>query len=158
MKKILKIIGILVLLIVIAVSIFILTFEPQQYSDFGVFTNLRTYVITTLKDYNATERPITQDFSEFTLAISFPFNKVFGSDVIAVPLQSFESDTLGVATISQFEVPPGSAYYRDFTLHIRPQYGLQSTCLSYRFHEACTGNTGDVLNGLFQSRQGQHPP
>ncbi len=64
---------------------------------------------------NRNERPITQDFTEFTLAVSFPFNKVFGSDVIAVPLQSFESDTLGVATISQFEVPPDSSYYRDFT-------------------------------------------
>ena len=72
MKKIFKIIGILVVLIVIAVSIFILTFEPKKYSDFGVFTDLRTYVITTLKDYNATERPITQDLSEFCLARSSP--------------------------------------------------------------------------------------
>lgn len=142
MKKILKIIGILAVLIVIAVSIFILTFEPKQYSDFGVFTNLRTYVITKLKDYNATERPITQDFSEFTLALSFPFNKVFGSDVIAVPLQSFESDTLGVATISQFEVPPGSSYYRDFTLHIRPQYGFRAPVFHIDFMKPAPGTPG----------------
>jgi hypothetical protein len=142
MKKILKIIGILVVLIVIVVSIFILTFKPQQYSDFGIFTNLRTYVITTLKDYSATERPITQDFSEFTLAISFPFNKVFGSDVIAVPLQSFESDTLGVATISQFEVPPDSSYYRDFTLHIRPQYGLRAPVFHIDFMKPAPGTPG----------------
>jgi hypothetical protein len=142
MKKILKIIGILVVLIVIVVSIFIFTYQPKQYSDFGIFTSLRTYVITTLKDYNATERSITQEFSEFTLAISFPFNKVFGSDVIAVPLQSFESDMLGVATISQFEVPPDSSYYRDFTLHIRPQYGLRAPVFHIDFMKPAPGTPG----------------
>ena len=142
MKKILKITGVLVVLIVIVVSIFILTFKPEQYSDFDIFTNLRTHVITTLMDYNATERPITQDFSEFTLAISFPFNKVFGSDVIAVPLKSFESDTLGVATISQFEVPPNSSYYRDFTLHIRPQYGLRAPVFHIDFMKPAPGTPG----------------
>ncbi len=157
MKKIVKIIGILVVVIVIAVSIFILTFEPEQYSQLRCLYDLRTYVITTLKDYNATERPITQDFSEFTLAISFPFNKVFGSDVIAVPLQSFESDTLGVATISQFEVPPNSSYYRDFTLHIRPQYGLRAPVFHIDFMKPAPGTPGMCSMDFFQSRQGQHP-
>ena len=142
MKKIFKITGILAVLIIIVVSIFILTFKPQEYSDFGVFANLRTYVITTLMDYNATERPITQDFSEFTLAVSFPFNKVFGSDIIAVPLQSFESDALGVATISQFEVPPDSSYYRDFTLHIRPQYGFRAPVFHIDFMKPAPGTPG----------------
>ena len=142
MKKILKITGILAVLIIIVLIIFILTFTPKQYSDFDVFTNLRTDVIATLKDYRATERPITQDFSEFTLEISFPFNKVFGSDVIAVPLQSFESDTLGVATISQFEVPPDSSYYRDFTLHIRPQYGFRAPVFHIDFMKPAPGTPG----------------
>ena len=142
MKKILTITGILAALIVIVILIFVLTFKPQQYSDFDVFTNLRTYVITTLKDYNATERSVTQDFSEFTLDVSFPFNKVFGSDVIAVPLQSFESDTLGVATISQFEVPPNSSYYRDFTLHIRPQYGFRAPVFHIDFMKPAPGTPG----------------
>ena len=142
MKKTFKIIGILVVLVVLAVAVFIATYQPKQYSDFDIFTNLRTYVIATLKDYNATERPITQDFREFTLAISFPFNKVFGSDIIAVPLQSFESDRLGVATISQFEVPPDSSYYRDFTLHIRPQYGFRAPVFHIDFMKPAPGTPG----------------
>lgn len=142
MKKTLKIIGILALLVVGALAIFILTFKPPQYSDFGVFAGLRSHVIATLKDYRATERPITQDFREFTLSLSFPFNKIFGSDVIAVPLLSFESDTLGVATISQFEVPPGSSYYRDFTLHVRPQYGLRAPVFHIDLMKPAPGTPG----------------
>jgi hypothetical protein len=157
MKKILKIIGILVVLIVIVVSIFIFTYQPKQYSDFGIFTSLRTYVITTLKDYNATERSITQEFSEFTLAISFPFNKVFGSDVIAVPLQSFESDMLGVATISQFEVPPDSSYYRDFTLHIRPQYGLRAPVFHIDFMKPAPGTPGMCSMDFFNPNKDNIP-
>ena len=158
MKKTLKITGILAALIIIVLLIFILTFTPKQYSDFGVFTNLRTDVIATLKGYRATERPITQDFSEFTLALSFPFNKVFGSDVIAVPLKSFESDTLGVATISQFEVPPDSSYYRDFTLHIRPQYAFRAPVFHIDFMKPAPGTLGMCSMDFFNPDKENIPP
>ena len=146
--KIVKIIGIVLLLLIIAIGIFIATFQPPEYSDFEVYTNLRNYTTTLLKKYGATERPITRDFSELTLQLSFPFNKLFGSDVIAVPIKSFQNDKMGVATISQFQVPPGSDYYRDFTLHIRPAVWVKSPYFSHRFYETLTGNTGSLFDGL----------
>jgi hypothetical protein len=142
MKKAFKIIGVIILIIIVAVAIFILTYQPKEYSDFGVYTNLRNQVLVLLKEYGANERPITKEYEAFTLNISFPFNKVFGSDVIAIPLKSFQSDTLGVATISQFEVPPKSSYYRDFTFHVRPQYGIRSPVFHIDFMKPAPGTPG----------------
>jgi len=140
--KIVKIIGIVLLLLIIAIGIFIATFQPPEYSDFGVYTNLRNYTTDLLKKYGANERPITQEFSELTLQLSFPFNKLFGSDVIAVPIKSFQNEKMGVATISQFQVPPGSDYYRDFTLHIRPEYGLKAPIFHIDFMKPSPGTPG----------------
>jgi hypothetical protein len=140
--KIVKGIGIVLLLIIIAIAIFIATFKPKEYSDFGVYTNLRNYTVDLLKKYGANERPITQEFSDLTLKLSFPFNKLFGSDVIAVPIKSFQNDKMGVATISQFQVPPQSDYYRDFTLHIRPAYGLKAPIFHIDFMKPSPGTPG----------------
>ena len=104
--KVVKIIGIVLLLIIIVIAIFIATFKPKEYTDFGVYTNLRNYTIDLLKQYGANERPITQEFSDLAIKLSFPFNKLFGNDVIAVPIKSFQNNRMGVATISQFQVPP----------------------------------------------------
>ena len=149
MKKIFKITGAVILVIIGAAAIFILTFQPKKYSDFGVFANLRNHVLALLEEYKASERSITQDFSEFTLDLSFPYNKVFGSDVIAVPLKSFQNDKMAVATISQFEVPPKSSYYRDFTLNIRPRYGLKAPVLHTDFMKPAPGTSGLCIVDLF---------
>ena len=142
MKKAFKIIGLLLLVIIVAAAIFIATYQPPKYSDFGVFTNLRNQALSYLKEYQVSERPVTKYFKEFTLTLSLPFNKVFGSDVIAIPLKSFQSDKMGVATISQFEVPPKSSYYRDFTLHIRPQYGLRAPVFHIDLMKPSPGTPG----------------
>jgi hypothetical protein len=142
MKKAFKIIGILLLVSIAAAAIFIATYQPPKYSDFGVFTNLRNQALSYLKEYQVSERPVTKYFKEFTLTLSLPFNKVFGSDVIAIPLKSFQSDKMGVATISQFEVPPKSSYYRDFTLHIRPQYGLRAPVFHIDLMKPSPGTPG----------------
>ena len=149
MKKTLMIIGAVLLVIIIIAIIFIVTYQPKKYSDFGVFTNLRNQVLTLLKEYKAKERPITKDFSKFTLDLSFPYNKVFGSDVIAVPLKSFHNDKMAVVTISQFEVPPKSSYYRDFTLHIRPHYGLRAPVLHIDFMKPALGTSGLCVMDFF---------
>jgi len=142
MKKIFKILGIVFLIIIVGVAIFIMTFQPKKYSDFGVFADLRSHVLTVLKEYRATERSITQDFHGFTLNLSFPFSKVFGSDVIGIPLASFETDRIFVATISQFEVPPKSGYCRDFTLNIRPRYEYKAPVFHIDFMKPSPGVPG----------------
>jgi hypothetical protein len=141
MKRILKIVGLLLLLIVLAVAIFIITYQPKQYEDYNVFTDLRNQTIALCQQYQAAERPITGEFSSFSLNLSFPFNKLFGSSTIAVPLKSFANDTMSLA-ISQFQVPAGSNYYRDFTLHIRPQYGIKAPVFHIDFMKPALGTPG----------------
>jgi hypothetical protein len=141
MKKILKIIGVLLLLIILAVVMFILVYQPKQYEDYNVFTDLRNETIALCKQYQAAERPITQEFSTFTLSLSFPFNKLFGSGTIAVPLKSFANETMSLA-ISQFQVPAGTSYYRDFTLHIRPAYGIKAPVFHIDFMKPALGTPG----------------
>jgi len=60
MKKALKVIGVVLLVIIVAAAIFIATFQPPKYSDFGVFTSLRTQAQTYLTEYKARERPVTK--------------------------------------------------------------------------------------------------
>ena len=140
--KVVKIIGVVLLLIIIAIAIFIATFKPKEYTDFGVYTNLRNYTIDLLKQYGANERPITQEFSDLAIKLSFPFNKLFGNDVIAVPIKSFQNNRMGVATISQFQVPPKSDYYRDFTFHLRPVYGIKAPIFHIDFMKPSPGTPG----------------
>ncbi len=141
MKRTLKIVGLLLLLIVLGVAIFIVTYQPKQYDDYNVFTDLRNEVIALCQQYQAAERPITGEFSTFTLNLSFPFNKLFGSSIIAVPLKSFANDKMSLA-ISQFQVPAGSSYCRDFTLHIRPQYGIKAPVFHIDFMKPSLGTPG----------------
>jgi hypothetical protein len=140
--KVLKIIGVLLLIVIAGAAIFIMTYQPKKYSDFGVYADLRSQVLTVLKEYKATERPITQDFKDFTLNLSFPFNKVFGNDNVGIPLASFETDRISVVTISQFEVPPKSGYCRDFTLNIRPRYEYKAPIFHIDFMKPSPGVPG----------------
>ena len=142
MKKALKIIGILLVIIIAAVALFIVTYQPDKYSDFGVYTDLRNYVTSGLKSFQAKERPVSDYFRDFTMEISFPYSKIFGSDVMAIPLVSFENDRIAAASISQFEVPPRSSYYRDFTLNIRPRYGVKAPVMHIDFMKPAAGTPG----------------
>jgi len=142
MKRIFKIFGVVLLVIIAGVAIFLMTYQPKKYSDFGVFADLRSHVLTVLKEYRATERPVTQDFQGFTLNLSFPFSKVFGSNVVGIPLASFETDRISVATISQFEVPPQSGYCRDFTLNMRPRYEYRAPVFHIDFMKPSPGVPG----------------
>ena len=149
MKKTFKIIGVVLLITIVAVSIFIFTYQPKTYSDFGVFANLRNHVLQLLNEYGAQERSITQDFNKFTLNLSFPYNKIFGSNVIAVPLKSFRNDKIAAATITHFEISPNSSYARDFTLNIRPRYGLRAPVFHVDFMKPALGTPGICIVDFF---------
>jgi len=55
--------------------IFIVTFKPPTYSDYDVFTGLRTFVPEVLQNAGVAEREISKEFETFVLDLSFPFNK-----------------------------------------------------------------------------------
>jgi len=142
MKKFLLFLGGGVLLAVIAGAIFIATFKPPKMTDYGVFARLRVFVPEVLTGEGAHIREISKEFDGFTLDLSFPFNKMFGSDSVGVPLRAFSSEKIATATISQFEVPQGSGYYRDFVLNIRPDYGLQAPVFHMDFMKPSPGTPG----------------
>ena len=142
--KVLKIVGILIIVIAVVVGIFIATFKPAKYDDFGVFNDLKKF---TLERFAAAKaRPV----ETFTLKLSFPFSKIFGSDVIALPMKSFETDRIAAASISQFEVPPGSGYFRDYTFNIRPNYNFKAPVFHIDLMKPSVGVPGlcsmDVFN------------
>lgn len=139
MKKIFKIIGIALLIIVIGVSIFIVTYKPKQYSDFGAYSDLREFTAELMKDYKTSLRPISQDFS---VDLSFPYNKLFGGSLLGIPLLSYESNRIIAATISQFEVPPQSGYYRDFTFNLRTHYAYKAPIFHIDFMKPSPGLPG----------------
>ena len=142
MKKFFKVSGIIILLLIIATVIFIMTFKPPRYSDYDVFTGLRSFVPEVLKDAGATERKISKEFENFALDLSFPFNKMFGSNSVGIPLRAFSSNKIATATISQFEVPPKSGYFRDFVINIRPDYNLQAPAFHMDFMKPSPGIPG----------------
>jgi len=141
--KALKIIGILIVIIAVMVGIFIATFKPSKYDDFGVYNDLKKFTLE--KFATAKARPV----ETITLKLSFPYSKIFGSDVIALPLKSFETDRIAAASISQFEVPPGSGYFRDFTFNIRPSYTFKAPILHIDFMKPSVGVPGLCSMDLF---------
>ncbi len=142
--KILKAIGLIVVLLIVVVGIFVATFTPPKYEDFGVYNDLKKFTLE--RFLVAKARPV----ETMTLQLSFPYSKIFGSDVIALPLKSFETDRIGAASISQFEVPPGSGYFRDFTFNIRPSYSFKAPIFHIDFMKPSVGVPGlcsmDIFN------------
>ena len=156
MKKFFKFLGILILLLIIAAVFFVVTFKPPTYSDYDVFTGLRSFVPEVLQDAGATERDISKEFETFALDLSFPFNKMFGCSSVGIPLRAFSSDKIATATISQFEAPPSSGYFRDFVLNIRPDYNLQAPAFHINFSDKLFhlflmpfSITGNRLTGIY---------
>lgn len=142
--KALKIIGGVILVIIIVAGVFIATFKPPKYDDFGVFNDLKQF---TLEKFAAAQaRPV----GTITVNLSFPFSKIFGDSVMAIPLKSFETNRIAAASISQFEVPPGSGYFRDFTFNIRPRYAFRAPVFHIDFMKPSPGVPGlcsmDVFN------------
>jgi hypothetical protein len=142
--KILKAIGIIVALLIVVVGIFIATFKPPKYDDFGVYNDLKKF---TLEQFaGAKARPV----QTFTINLSFPYSKIFGDSALSIPMKSFETDRIAAASISQFEVPPGSGYFRDYTLNIRPSYAFKAPVFHIDFMKPSPGVPGlcsmDIFN------------
>ena len=142
--KALKIIGCVIVVIAVMIGIFIASFKPSKYEDFGVYNDLKKFTLE--KFATAKARPV----ETITLKLSFPYSKIFGSDVIALPLKSFETEKIAAASISQFEVPPNSGYFRDFTFNIRPNYAFKTPVFHIDFMKPSVGVPGlcsmDVFN------------
>ena len=142
--KALKIIGSVIVVIAVMIGIFTATFKPSKYEDFGVYNDLKKFTLE--KFATAKARPV----ETIILKLSFPYSKIFGSDVIALPLKSFETDRIAAASISQFEVPPNSGYFRDFTFNIRPNYAIKAPVFHIDFMKPSVGVPGlcsmDVFN------------
>jgi len=141
-QKFFKAVGIILLLIIIVAGIFIATYQPSKYSDFGVYANLRSFTIALMQEYKTTERPITGEFKDFTLELAFPYSKLFGASYLGIPLASYESDRITAATISQFEVPPKSGYCRDFTFNLRPRFEFKAPIFHIDFMKPSPGLPG----------------
>jgi hypothetical protein len=142
MKKVLKIGGAVIGAVIVIAAIFIAAYKPAQYSDFNVYASLRSFTIDLLQEYKATERPITQEFKNFSLDLSFPYSKLFGDSALGVPLVSYESSRITAASISQFEVPPQSGYYRDFTFNLRPNFACRAPVFHIDFMKPSPGLPG----------------
>ena len=142
MKKVFKAVGIILLIIIVVAGIFIATYQPKKYSDFGVYANLRSFTIALMQEYKMTERPITGEFKDFSLELAFPYSKLFGASYLGIPLVSYESDRITAATISQFEVPPKSGYCRDFTFNLRPRFEFKAPIMHIDFMKPSPGLPG----------------
>jgi len=142
MKRIVKAAAIIIVIIIIAGALFISMYQPPKYTDFGVFANLSSQVMTQLTERNAQERPVMGKLKSLTLNLAFPYSKMFGSSVIGVPVRAYETDRMATVTISQFEVPPASGYYRDFTLNIRPRYEYRAPAFHIDFMKPSPGVPG----------------
>jgi len=148
MKKILKIISALLALIVIVVIIFVATYQPKKYTDFGVYEDLASWA-TTLFEQDMQPRPVSKYFNNFNVDLGFPFTKVFGASRLGVYLKSFENEQISAATVSMFELPPGTGYYSVFTLNLVPRYGYRAPVLHVDFMKPQAGVSGMFILDFF---------
>jgi len=148
MKKILKIIGVLMILLVIAVAVFVATYKPKQYSDFDMYGDLFAW---TAAQYEQLLQPrdINKFFTNFAQPLAFPFSKLFGGKALGVKLKSFENEQLAAATVSMFEVPPGSGYHSTVTLNLLPRYGFRAPVMHVDFLKPSAGVPGMFIMDFF---------
>jgi len=148
MKKFLKIVGTLILLLVIAAAIFVATWKPKQYSDFDMYAELFTWTASQYKQ-QLQPRDINVFFADFAQPLAFPFSKLFGGTALGVKLESFENAQLAAATVSLFEVPPGSGYHSTVTLNLLPRYGIRAPIMHVDFLKPSAGVPGMFILDFF---------
>ena len=149
MKKILKIIGALIALLVIVIVIFVATYKPAKYTDYGYYGELAAWAVEQFEAQGMQPREVSKYFENFYLNLGFPFSKIFGASQQGVQVFSFENDPLSVATVSMFEVPPGSGYYSVFTLNLVPRYGYKAPILHVDFMKPSAGVKGLFILDFF---------
>lgn len=143
MRKTFTILVVILFVASIGICIYIISYEPPQYSDFGVFESLQKRFLLVMKEQQGTERPVPREFKDFALEFSMPWTSPYGRERVGVYLKCYETDRLATATISQFVAPPKSDYYQDFTVNIRPRYGIKAPILSVNFIKPAAGNVGE---------------
>jgi hypothetical protein len=149
MKKFIKIAVLILLLIILGVGLFVATFTPKQYSDFDVFAGLKQWTVEQFEHRQMQTRPVTASFDDFSVPLSFPFTKLFGGKALGVPLKSYENEQISAATVSMFEIPPGSGYHSVFTLNILPRYAFKAPVLHVDFLKPAPGTSGMFILDFF---------
>jgi hypothetical protein len=149
MKKLIKIAALLLVLIIVGLGLFVATFSPERYSDFEVYAGLKRWSAGQFEQHQLQPRPITDYFEGFSVPLSFPFTKLFGAKALGVPLASYENDRISAATISLFELPPGSGYYSVFTLNVLPRAAFRAPVLHVDFLKPSPGTSGMFILDFF---------
>jgi hypothetical protein len=149
MKKFFKIIAALLVLIIIVVGIFIATYKPARYTDYGFYAELAEWSTEQFEQQGMQPRAISEYFENFSLQLGFPFSKLFGASEQGIQLISFENDSLSAATVSMFELPPGSGYYSVFTLNLVPRYGYRAPIMHCDFMKPAAGVAGMFILDFF---------
>jgi len=149
MKKFLKIIATLMILIIIVAGFFIATFKPPRFTDYGYYGELAAWATEQFKQQGMQPRPISEYFKNFSMPLGFPFSKLFGSQKQGVKLFSFENAPVSAATVSMFELPPGSGYYSVFTLNLVPRYGYRAPIMHVDFMKPSAGVAGMFILDFF---------
>ncbi len=149
MKKFLKIIAALLVLIIVVVGIFIATYKPARYDDFGLYAELAEWSTEQFEQQGMQPRAISEYFENFSLQLGFPFSTLFGASEQGIQLISFENDPVSAATVSMFELPPGSEYYSVFTLNVVPRYGYRAPIMHCDFMKPAAGVSGMFILDFF---------
>jgi hypothetical protein len=149
MKKFLKIVGALIVVLIIVIAVFIATFKPAKYTDYGYYAELAEWATEQFAQRGMQKRPVSEYFENFYLDLGFPFSKIFGASKQGVQVISFENEQLSAATVSMFELPPGSGYYSVFTLNLVPRYGYKAPILHVDFMKPSAGVSGMFILDFF---------
>lgn len=148
MKKLLKIIGLLLAIIIVVVIIFVATYKPKKYTDFGMYEDTYTWTAAQYEQ-RLQPRAINDFFKNFYQPLSFPFSKIFGGSNLGVDLKSYESEQLSAATVSRFEMPPGSGYYTVVTLNLLPRFNCRAPIMHVDFMKPSAGVPGMLIMDYF---------
>jgi len=113
------------------------TKPPEE--DYNLYEDMRVYLQQKLNEMEgiAEREDIAQYYEDYVLKLSLIPRLVFGSKQLEVHMYSYESDTMAVASISQFEVPPNSENFTDVAFTVRPKANLRAPFMH-----------GDALKGM----------
>jgi hypothetical protein len=133
-----KVFAPIVVSIVVCFS-FLSCIKPPPAPDYDLYENMRIYMQQKFEEMAgfAVRDDIAAYYDNYVLTLRGLPRLVFGSRKLQIHLSSGDSDYMAVASISQFEVPPGSGNFTDVAFAVRPNANLRAPFMH-----------GDALKGM----------
>ena len=127
--------------------------KKQNLIDNNLYHEMWNFSDTTFLTHGMRKREISDYFENYSLKLPFLSRLALGCSKVGIQLNSYESKSAAVASITKMEKPKGSSYFCDFALFIRPSADLRAPLLHFDALDPMAGVKGMFEVHLYNCNQ-----